>query len=179
MASNRFRTPMRGSRQGKSRRTEWFEGVGGVTPVAFTASSVSLLGSGIITNVGEETLIRTRGLLDIFLKTAGSAGDGFFGAIGIGLVSSAAFTGGIASVPTPITELAWDGWLWHTFFSVHGDQVSGEAARGSGHYRKEIDSKAMRIVEGEMTLYAAAEVVEVGVATMDIFLNTRFLSKLP
>ena len=165
-------------RSSPRRKTEWFAGVGGTTPNAVTTSGVQILGSGIITGFGEETLVRVRGLLDIVLKTAGATGDGFFGAVGIGLVSSAAFLGGVSTVPTPITELGWDGWLWHSFFSVHGDQVAGESARGSGHYRVEVDSKAMRKVETDMTLYGIIESVEIGVATMDIFFDTRFLSKL-
>ena len=172
--SSRFRT----QRQSRSRRTEWFAGVGGTGVATFTASSIAILGTGIITNVGEETLVRVRGLFDAFLTSATSPGDGFFGAVGIGLVSSAAFTAGAASVPTPITELGWDGWLWHHFFSVHEDSADAQGS-GSSQHRIEIDSKAMRKVEGEMTLYAAAEVVEIGTAVMSVFLNTRFLSKLP
>jgi len=172
--SRGYQTPTRGRR----RRTEWFGGVGGTALSTVSVSGSILLGSGIITDQGEETLVRVRGLLDMFLSSSTSPGDGFFGAVGIGLVSTAAFVGGITTVPTPITEENWDGWLWHNYYSCH-ESSADEAGSGSSHYRVQIDSKAMRKVEGAMTLYAAIESVEIGTAVMDVFLDTRFLSKLP
>ena len=124
-----------------------------------------------------ETLVRTRGIFEAVLKTATSAGDGYFGAIGIGRVSTPAFVAGIVSMPTPLTDLAWDGWLYHSFFSLHAG-VAGDSAASSTQ-RIEIDSKAMRKLGTDETFYAAMEVIEVGTATMSLFLNTRMLSKLP
>jgi len=143
-----------------------------------TSSSVGILGTGQTTSFGEETLVRTRGLFDIFLTSSSSAGDGYFGAVGIGLVTLAAFTAGAASVPTPVTEDGWDGWLWHQYVSVHEDSPDGQGD-GGGHHRVEIDAKAMRKVQGEMVLYAAFEFTEIGTAVANIFLNSRMLSKLP
>jgi len=42
-----------------------------------------------------------------------------------------------------------------------------------------IDSKAMRKLDDGMSLYAAAEVVEAGTATVSLFLDTRILLLLP
>jgi len=164
--------------RGRSRRTEWFVGPGGTGVSTLTTSAASILGSGIITTFGEETVVRTRGLVDCSLISSTSAGDGYFGAVGIGLVSSAAFTAGATAVPTPINEQGWDGWLFHHFFSVHEDSPDGQGS-GSAHHRFEIDSKAMRKVQEDETLYAAIEVVEIGTAVMNVFLDTRVLSKLP
>ena len=170
----------RGSHRGNRsrRRTEWFGGVGGTAVQSFSSSGTALLGSGIITTTGEETLARTRGILDIFLTAGTSAGDGYFGAVGIGLATTSAFQAGVASLPTPITESGWDGWLWHQFYSVHIGIAASADSDGS-HFRTEIDSKAMRKVDTSMTLYAAIEHVEIGTAVMSVFLDTRMLSFLP
>jgi len=160
-------------RTGKRRKTEWFQGVGDAAETVFSASSVSILGSGVITSFGEETLIRTRGLFAAVLESATSVGDGFFGAIGIGKATSSAFAAGIASLPTPLTEINWDGWLYHSFFSLHSSLGQNE-----NQLVMVIDSKAARIVGTDETLYAAIEVVEIGTAIMSVHLDTRMLSKL-
>jgi len=166
------------NRQSRRRRTEWFQGVGDTGVTTFTGSGVSILGSGIITTFGEETLARTRGLLDVQLTSSTSAGDGYFGAVGIGIGTSAAFAVGAGSLPSPITELGWDGWLWHQFISVHEDSADGQGG-GAAHQRVEVDSKAMRKLNTDETFFAMAEVVEIGTAVMTIFFDTRFLATLP
>jgi len=159
----------------RRRKTEWFEGVGSQSPLQVSSSSNGFLGAGLITSFGEETMVRHRGLFVANLVSATSAGDGFIGAVGIGIVSSSAFTAGISSVPTPVTEMGWDGWLWHSFFEVHKGSVDGV---GSEHQRIELDSKAMRKLEEAMTVYAAFEVTEIGTAAVDLFLDSRVLSML-
>ena len=61
---------LRGRTTGKRRRTEWFAGVGGTDVASVSASSSAILGSGVITSFGEETLVRTRGIFEAVLKTA-------------------------------------------------------------------------------------------------------------
>ena len=163
------------------RKTQWFGGPGSTAVTAVTASGSQLLGVAVSAAAGQEdhTLIRTRGILDIVMTSATSGGDGFFGAVGIGLVTTPAIVAGVASVPTPISEVEWDGWLWHSFFSVHAS-IGGAFNNPSSAFRMEIDSKAMRKLEGtQMSLYAAIEVVEIGASAISVFLNTRTLHKLP
>ena len=162
-------------RQSQRRRTEWFAGPGQVAASSFAASTSIIHGGTVITSFGEETLVRTRGIFCAYLKTATAVGDGFFGAVGIGKATASATAAGVASVPTPLTEVGWDGWLYHRFFSVH----SGLAADGSGHERFEVDSKAMRKLQEAEAFYIAIEVLEIGTATMDVFCDTRMLVKLP
>ena len=143
------------------------------------ASQSVFLGSGTIPTLDGLTLVRTRGLLDIFLDGAPSSdGDGYFGAMGIGIVSDAAFAAGITAVPTPITESFWDGWLYHTFLSIHAMDITfGNQA--AAHQRVEVDSKAMRKIAVGETLMAVLEVVEIGTATFNVFWDSRSLVKLP
>ena len=98
----------------------------------------------------------------------------------MGVVTSQAFSTGIGAMPTPITEMDWDGWLWHSFFEVHGPVVSStELNSPAMAQRIEIDSKAMRKLGLQETLFMAAEFTELGTATATIRVGTRVLLKLP
>jgi len=93
-------------------------------------------------------------------------------------VTAAAVTAGVASVPTPITEVEWEGWLWHEFFSFH----SPVATAGIGSAAREkivIDSKAMRKVETQDVVILVMEAVVSGAASMTIMGQSRMLIKLP
>ena len=164
--------------RGPRRLTNWGGGPGSNAAASITSSTAFILGGGI-TFGAAGTVVRIRGNFQAFLLSYSSAGDGFHGAVGIGLASEAAFTAGIASLPTPITEAGWDGWLWHNFFGVHGGLAAGASAVGVSNpgVDIDIDSKAMRKVSDDMVIYAAAEVTETGVASMSVFLNSRMLLK--
>ena len=180
----------RGSFQARAprRRRGWDVGPGGTTITTFTTSSSAFLGSAITPNIDGLTLARLRGELAIHLQSTSAAGDGFTGAFGIGLATFAAVTAGIASVPTPITEMAWDGWIYHTFFSIRsaGIIAAGTAADDqvapsviSSSLRREVDSKAMRKLNDLDAIYACVEVVETGTVVMNVDFNSRSLLLLP
>ena len=172
------------------RKTSWNigpqTGVDGA-PQGISASTASLAtGLAVVLESGL-TLVRTRGDLNLILQIAGNQ-EGFHGAFGIAIATSPAVTAGIASVPTPITEEDWDGWLYHRYFSLiaggaiaaataaqQADQVNASSAA----LHIEVDSKAMRKLAVDETLYAAIEVVELGTATMQWAFNSRMLVKLP
>jgi len=161
--------------QGSSLSRDWEDGVGGTARTQISASGAAFLGSGVAPTSLKLTLMRTRGFFDCFLNGAPTAdGDGFHGAVGIGLVTRAAFDAGIASVPTPVTEMSWDGWLWHQVLSVHVGDIS-LAPTGTSFQRLDVDSKAMRKFDTDQILFAAIEVTEIGGATLDVFLDTRML----
>ena len=162
------------------RRVEWNAGTGGTGLTSGAASGSQFLGATNVPAVGGLTIIRTRGMFDIFLDGPGATdGDGFFGAMGVGIATDAAIAAGITGVPTPITEQSWDGWLYHHFFSIHQGDVSALSGNPSMHQRIEVDSKAMRKLPSDMTMYAAIEVVEIGAATFNAFWDSRVLVKLP
>ena len=154
---------------------DWGVGPGGTGITTLTASGSLFLGSGATPTAQEITVMRTRGICDLFLSgVPATDGDGYFGAIGLGVVTNAAFAAGITAVPTPITEAVWNGWLWHSFFSVHWPETS-LAPGSAAHQRIEIDSKAMRKFDTSQTLMAVIEVVEIGAAEINVFLDTRML----
>ena len=176
MARRNVSHPVRASGR---RQVGWEQGVGGGAPVTESATVTKFLGSAITPTFGDGlTLVRTRGQFMANLGSASAASAGFHGAIGIGLASLAAVTAGIGSVPTPITEQGWDGWIWWSPIYVFGGRAD-EVEGGLANQRMEIDSKAMRKFKEEDAFYAAIEVTEVGAASLFIALDTRMLFKLP
>ena len=154
---------------------DWEEGPGGTAITQFSAPGSNFLGSGVFPTASELTVMRTRGLLEYFLiGTGGADGDGFVGAMGIGKCTRAAFDAGIASVPTPITEMSWDGWLFHQFIGAHTPDITFGGSPGV-YARLDVDSKAMRKLDSDEILYAAFEVVEIGVHALNVFFNSRML----
>ncbi len=156
-------------RRGPKRRTHWTELAGASNIVS---SGSTLLASQAAGHEGE-TLVRTRGLFMATLLTASAAGDGFFGAIGIAKVTTAAATAGVGSMPTPITEAGWDGWLLHRYFGVAQALVN---QGGGAIHRLELDSKAMRKVNDDESIVMIAEFIETGTASVDVTGRVRILS---
>ena len=115
----------------------------------------------------------------MFLDSATSNGDGFQGAFGIGIATSAAVAAGISAVPTPIGEQGNENWLFWHVISLHAAEAS-EASFGTETVQDvPVDSKGMRKFDDGMSLYAAIEVVEIGAASVSMFFDSRVLLKLP
>ena len=166
----------------RSRRvTNWGLGPNGDT-MTFTTITPQIASSGVfLTSETEATIVRVRGDMQITQTGTNGAGAGFAGAIGMGLVNSEAFTAGIASVPSPIQENSWPGWLWYHHFNVFS--ITGTIADGANAasimQRITIDSKAMRKWGQDQTLLVVIEPEqETGAATMVVNFNTRVLVKL-
>jgi len=166
--------------RGKRRTTAW--GLGPNAVALSIASNAAQIWTNGITLVAEEevTLVRTRGEVQIFLTSVTAIGDGFHGAVGIGVVTEQAFAAGVGSVPSPFDNAEWDGWLWHSFFNVHqrtsteGDGVNDTC----GHIRIPIDSKAMRKWTSEQVIIGVVDQFEDGIAVMEVFVDCRMLVKL-
>jgi len=171
-------TRFRGSpRDGRSaRQTSWELGTGGTALTQLSASGASFLGSAIAPVVDGLTLVRTRGILQVQIESGTAVGDGAFGAFGIGRATSAAVAAGIGSVPTPITEQAWDGWLYHSFFAVHRGITGDSSVSNTQSYQ--IDSKAMRKLPVDESIFAVIEIVEIGGVILDVWHDSRMLFKL-
>ena len=152
------------------RQTHWTEASGGVD---ITSTLVTLLTS-LVPAHGGETVVRVRGLLSFVLTSAVTVGDGFIGALGIGVVTSSAAAVGVGSIPTPLTEAGWDGWLLHKYFAAH----ASVAAQGPGGVvSAELDSKAMRKMTADDRLVFVSEVIEKGAASASLLFRARVLSK--
>ena len=155
---------------------DWGAGTGGSAVLSINGSINTILGSGVQTTGSELTLLRTRGILDIFLTSVTTEGDGFFGAVGIAIASDQAFTAGVSSLPTPLAEEFANVWLWHSFISIHASEVLViPGGSGSAHQRIEVDSKAMRKFDANQVMYCALDVVEIGAAVASVFMDSRIL----
>ena len=172
----------RGFRQGRTiprRKTSWELGPGNCTETEQTGLGSAFVGDAITPNVDGLTLARIRGRLNVFLQAKGDqVGAGFCGAFGIGIATLAAVTAGAAFVPTPITEQAWDGWLyWQPLQLFSLSVTAGDLGANAGlsMLSLEVDTKAMRKMTIEDAIYAIVELeVEEGTGAG---LETRFDSR--
>ena len=177
---------LRGSPRGVTiprRLTSWESGPGGTAVASTSVGTAIILGSAISATVPGLTIVRLRGELMMYMDQAASSNDGFAGAFGIGLASKAAVTVGVGSVPTPIAEDTSENWLYHRYFALKaGFGFAGGADPGGNNQfslRIDVDSKAMRKFPEDLSIYAAIEVVEVGVASLQMHFDSRTLVKLP
>ena len=161
------------------RRKGWEGGPGGTALQGVGSSSSVILGLGAELLLDGTTLLRLRGQVNVNLGTGAVLGDGFQGAFGIGIVQASAFAIGVTAVPTPLTEQDWDGWIFWSTLSVHTGDVSEPARSPQSTQVIDVDTKAMRKLDLQDTLYGVIEVVEIGTATMDVFFDSRLLLALP
>ena len=172
----------RQARGGSRRATSWTFGPTQV-PADLSAAGAAVwpLATGTIED--GTTLIRTRGVFSAVLTAVGTIGDGFTNAaIGIGITTEEAFVvGGTPSVPHPLADDDWEGWIYHKIIGAfRGSSTTPLGRSPMEAVRFDIDSKAMRKWEDGMVIFGITEVAtEVGVATLQVQGDTRILVKLP
>jgi len=162
--------------RGPRRQTSWTVGVGGGVLTAFSGTGNQFFGSAIGPFGDGTTIVRIRGFIELILNTAVALGDGYTGAMGIGIVQTRAFTAGIGSMPNPEADDHWEGWMWHQYVHLHAPTA---AQLSENRQIFEVDSKAMRKIGADMTLVGLISLTEVGDATLSAYLNSRVLVKLP
>jgi len=160
----------------QKRTTEW--GAGPNAADLSISSDTGQLWTNASTVVQRTTIVRIRGYCEFLLTTGDAAGAGFFGAVGLMLVSDEAFAAGVTGVPSPLNLEA--DWIWHSFFSVRvaTATVADGVNAGGVYQRLEIDSKAMRIQSTNKTLVGVIDQAESTNAVMEFHSNTRVLDKL-
>ena len=168
-------------------KNSWEPGVGQVAIQTEISSSVAIIvTAALVPLVDGLTLVRTRGRMQAFLKSATATGDGYTGAFGIGVATEAAVVAGAASVPTPITEQEWDGWLYWQAIQIRATgPLSGAAATdqdiiavNTAMLNLDFDSKAMRKIGQSDAIYGCLEVVEIGTAVLTWGIDSRMMFKL-
>ena len=140
MARRDFRRGAVAIRQ--ARQTVWFQfapitatltAVGGTVYFTLNAAALALR---------PFTIVRSRFQAMIQSDQAGAT-EHQVGAVGLAVVSDEAATAGVASMPTPITEMASDLWFVHQL-AMAAEFQSTTGGTPAGVF--EIDSKAMRKV---------------------------------
>ena len=164
------------------RKSSWAGGPAQTSLPSITAAGAFLWATGSQATVAGLTMVRLRGNLCVWLEVVTAIGDGFHD-VGFGIcnVSENAFGVGVTAVPQPLTDIGWDGWLWHKLLSpVLGFSVTeGDNTGPLSQVRIEIDSKAMRKTKETDFLIGVAQVGnETGTATLQFGANTRILDKL-
>ncbi len=170
----------------RRRTTTWSDGPKStLTGQVLASTGKSIWATGFAVAAGTSlTLVRTRGEILLQLDLATAAGDGFLGAIGLGIVSGDAFGIGSTAMPGPFSDPGWPGWWWHQYFSVRGvaaQSAGADVARNANSdLRIDIDSKAMRIVKENESMFGMVEIgAELGTASLTYLGQTRVLLKLP
>ena len=155
------------------RRTSWESGPL-LSQVNLSASGAVAWGTGSQALEDGLTLVRTRGHGLISISSLAAVTDGMRGAVGIAIASENAFGAGVSSLMNPNDDDAWDGWLWHSFFSV--STIIGE---GAGVQKFVVDSKAMRKFNETDVIYGIIDVAaETGTVAINLNFQTRLLVKL-
>ena len=167
------------SRIATRRKTAW--GVGPqAADLAISASGKFIWTIAVaLQNEPAATLVRIRGLMSLTQLTTSAAGEGFFGALGIGIAADTAVAAGTASLPGPLSEQNWPGWMFHQFFDIRSITATiADGVNSPLHQSMVIDTKAMRKMGQDENLFAIVEVVESGTATLEIHGDTRVLVKM-
>ena len=118
--------------------------------------------------------------MHVVLLTAAAAGDGFFGATGIYMMTEDAFAIGGTAALDPIDDANSDMWIWHSFWDVRAitTTISDGVNAVAASQRIVIDSKAMRKgFDPERVMVMITQVIESGTATAEMNAETRQLFK--
>ena len=156
----------------------WSEGPRNTSIQALTAVGASAWNLGQSSG-GGVTIMRIRGTFTAWLDLVTAIGDGFINvAAGIGIVSGDAFAAGAGSMPSPLSDPDWD-WLWINYFGAVVGSTVTEEFKGLAAVRAVVDTKAMRKIAPNETVFGMTEVdTEVGTSSLSYSVMTRMLFKL-
>jgi len=134
-----------GSRSRATRLSKVWTAIPIIAPTGLSGTQ-AVMGSLTLgeTALQDATVLRCRGNL-LITAVPDAATDSDTVGLGICVVTAAAIAVGGTSIPGPINDLGFDGWLWHQFVPL--DAVSLTAADEQAitlNVRVEIDAKAMR-----------------------------------
>jgi len=174
--SRGFRSGLRVPR----RRKSWDVGIGQTGVQANISSSSAVIVSSALAVLQDGiTLLRLRGEANFMISSVAAALDGFSGAFGIGVATTAAVTAGAASVPTPLTEAAWDGWIFWQAMNMKSLTGTLSDFGVNTTLRMPIDTKAMRKLSEDESIYGVIETNEVGTSNLVWHVDSRVLIALP
>jgi len=132
--------------------------------IAVPGNTSILLGSFGLSNQGiDETQLRALGSITV-RSDQQAVTESQIGAFGLIVVSQSAITAGIASIPTPLTEIGDDGWFTYMPFCQTNHVFTTTGSTYAPRY--DFDSKAKRVVHDGSSM---AVVVENGTADAFVF----------
>ena len=145
------------------------------TVATVLAKNTAVIDATAVPVVQGETVVRTRGFINVRSDQTGSAEDGP-GALGFAILNDESVAAAGASVPVPYTSQDSELWFVHQYFDWSMQTLAAEVAQVP-YQRYDFDSKAMRKIEQGQTL---AVIVENGSVTygMEYFLHFATLFKV-
>ncbi len=162
------------------RQTTWNEGPFGVLSASTSASAIFPTAHQAVDD--GLTLVRVRGELSLGLTALSGALEGYSRvAAGLCIVSENAAGVGATAIPSPVDDMAWDGWLWFWTGAMWTPGAAGDLDGSEGTRARTIpiDGKAMRKWKTSDVLLAVIQADdEVGTAVLGARLNTRILVKI-
>ena len=126
------------------------------------------------------TLVRTRGSLLVRVIAAGDVDDVLGGAFGLIVASNQAFAAGVASLPSPVTEIENDWVVWVPV-TLNADLGSTNPLEPAAFQRVEFDSRGMRKMKLGESLVGVFEMFQSGGTTgtiIDVVSQFRLQFKL-
>ena len=147
------------------------------TTTSVSAASKVLLGSfGVVSSGIDETILRTVGGIMVVTDTT-AASEIQVGAFGMVPITDVALAAGVASIPSPVTNID-DDWFIYQSFAQKSLFLDATGASYPGSVWYPFDSKAKRILEGSGG--AVAMVVENISATFafDVLVSLRILAQV-
>ncbi len=172
------------SRSPSKRLTAWADGPNNTLEGQAAVGNNGWTTGVVLAAESAATIVRIRGLLSLYLDLSTAAGDGFSGAVGLGIVTQQAFDAGSASLPDPFDDSFWAGWMWHSFWHLHGIAAQSQGQdvavnAATDVLRIPIDTKAMRKFDLNQVLVGVIKLnVETGIAGLRFIADTRVLVKL-
>ena len=145
-------------RRGPKRLTEWsilFTNAGVSVIAANSKVLVASITGAQLSGLVPGTIVRTRGTLSIGSDQK-AADETQVGSIGLALVSEQARAAGVASLPSPDTDPAYD-WFVYQSFAQRFFFSDATGTSPNAIFQMEIDSKAMRKFGGDQAIVLVAE----------------------
>ena len=179
--ANRRGYPSRSLRSSGANRRKVSWSLGPVGHFAVSGNSTALFVTGAAAGLDDLTVVRVRGMVQVELNSVAAALDGFQ-RIGFGIcnVTENAFGAGVGSVPAPLDDIGWDGWLWHWSGVLITASATLTNAEGVSSRTIIIDNKAMRKTHLSDVLVGVGQFSgEVGTAVVGVHMETRILDMLP
>jgi len=157
---------------GSRRQKQWI-GPADQAGVAVPSATSVIISSftPIAASMASPTLIRTRGLVNIF--PVGGSDLSFTGAYGICVVTTQALAAGSGSVPRPFDDADWGGWIVWQAYSGRLEFQSGVGEQLLQSLYT-IDSKAMRRMKTNEAVVTVCE-SQAGAVTCDSVIRKLFL----
>jgi len=151
------------------------------TGTNITTTSQALGTGGVQALLDGHTVTRIRGYCRLYVHVTSATMSGFHGALGMCIITENANGIGVTSVPHPLGDDDWDGWLWHHYIDVRSITATIADGANAKSVVQEIvvDSKAMRKFKESDLLVVVIDVVEEGTASMRWEFDSRVLLKLP